>query len=65
MFLALVSSGGRNLRQFAVTGDGKYLVCANQDSGLVTVLPRNERSGFLGKVLATWESEQVAVAVWA
>lgn len=45
--LSITQSGGRTPRDFAVIGD--YVVCANQDEDLLTVLKLDRESGTLGK----------------
>lgn len=42
--------GGRNLRHFSMTGDGRWVIAAGQDSGSVVVLQRDEGTGRLSKV---------------
>jgi 6-phosphogluconolactonase len=45
--LQLIPSGGRNPRNFALSPDGRWLVCGHQDTPLVTVFAVDPSTGLL------------------
>jgi 6-phosphogluconolactonase len=45
--IEIVKSGGRNPRNFALSPDGKWLVCAHQDTPLLTVFSVDSMTGRL------------------
>ncbi len=47
--IAIVPSGGRNPRNFALSPDGKWLVCAHQDTPLLTVFQVDPTTGRLAR----------------
>lgn len=59
------SSGGRCPRSFAISPDGLYLAAANQESGNVTVFPRNAQTGALESPAGVLALPQAACVKWA
>ncbi len=53
--LEIVPTGGKNPRNFALSPDGKWLVCAHQDTALLTVFRVDSASGRLARTAHTAE----------
>ena len=53
--LEIVPCGGKNPRNFALSPDGKWLVCAHQDTPLLTVFRVNPDTGHLTRTAHTAE----------
>lgn len=58
------SSGGRCPRSFAISPDGLYLAAANQESGNVTVFPRDAQTGALESPAGVLALPQAACVKW-
>ncbi|MBC8127754.1 MAG: lactonase family protein [Gloeobacteraceae cyanobacterium ES-bin-144] len=52
-FVQHAACGGVKPRHFKIAPDGKWLLCAHQDSGTLSVLPRNPDTGELGAPVST------------
>ena len=62
-----ISCGGKTPRQFTLSpdGEGRFLICGNQDSATVTVFRRDGGTGRLGGPIQTLALDSVMFTMFA